>query len=134
VCGPLHHLRTSLNEVSQGCHDEPQKEKNDPMNLAQDQHVAGLSDVLRGCTPMYPAAMRFAYYPAQLDDQRHQWMTRRAIPSRIRSRSKPSILHCRAMASAASRGIQRKRGFHCEPCPPSLLLFEERPDTGVGYS
>ena len=29
---------------------------------------------------------------------------------------------------------QRKRGFHCEPCPPSLLLFEERPDTGVGYS
>jgi len=56
VCAArYHHLRTSLNEVSQGCHDEPQKEKNDPMNLAQDQHVAGLSDVLRGYTPMYPA-------------------------------------------------------------------------------
>jgi hypothetical protein len=24
--------------------------------------------------------------------------------------------------------------IHCESCPPSLLRFEERPDTGVGYS
>ena len=49
VCAARHdHLRTSLSEVSQGRHDEPQKEKNDPMNLAQDQDVAGLSDVLRG--------------------------------------------------------------------------------------
>jgi hypothetical protein len=87
------------------------------MNLAQDQHVAGLSDVLRGYTPMCPAAMRFAYYPAQLDDPTASMDDSSRDPFTDPVEIKPSILHCRAMASAALArnhfkiGLgQRKRG------------------------
>ena len=64
------HLGAAFGQISHRRKRSGDQAKEDPVDLAQHQKIAGLRDVLRRRPPMHPPAVWFADNPAEFPDQR----------------------------------------------------------------
>ena len=135
------HVGAALGQVGHGGEDVADQIPDDPVRLAQHQQVAGLGDVLRGRTPMHPAAMRLADDTAQLPDQRHQRMARAGealVDARAIHQLQPG-LHRNRVGRLAGNDAEFRLGdrqgrLDIQPSLPAVFQTIQRPDTRIGHS